>query len=106
MRGTLAGVGMMALVTGSMSLGFAAQTDSTVKDFLATCAETSTHCLTVMMGAELRAQAAHDYCPPSELTQPDDMRVAVIKWLKQRPEMLADDKYVAIRAALKALYCH
>ena len=59
-----------------------------------------------MMGAELRAQAAHDYCAPGELTQPDDMRGAVIKWLKDRPEMLGEDKYVGIRTALKALYCH
>ena len=106
MRGTLAGVGMVTLLVGSMGWGFAAEPDPTVKDFLATCAETSPHCLSVMMGAELRAQSAHDYCPPAELTQPDDMRVAVIKWLKQRPEMLAEDKYVGIRTALKALYCH
>ena len=40
MRRTLAVVGMIALFTGSMSFGFAADPDPTVKHFLTTCAET------------------------------------------------------------------
>jgi hypothetical protein len=119
MRSILAVAGATALFIGFTSFGFAAEPNPTVKSFLATCAKINAldghtphhadsdayvECEDTVTLAV--ASMGNDYCAPPQLTQPEVIRLAVIKWLKHRPRMFAKDEVVAIQAALKALYCH
>jgi hypothetical protein len=109
MRSILAVAGAAILLVGFSSLA-AAQTDVTVKDFLAACSEvkhvkhqkdsdTLINCQNEMMFSEM----APDYCPPSEATA--DTLADTVEWLKRHPEMSSMERDAGIRVALKAMYC-
>ena len=113
MRRILVVAGAAVLLAGFSSFGLAAEPNPTVKNFIATCSKVRhirhqkdsdayVGCTGTMMFAELQP----GYCAPPELTQPDDIRLATIKWLKQRPDMFSMNDTSGILVALKAMYCH
>ena len=104
----------IATVAGFPSFVFASEQKPTVKEFLAACSnvrhiprqkdsDAEIDCLDRMMIPEM----ASGYCPPPDpATQPDDVRLAAINWLKDRPDMFNMDEAAGILVALKAMYCH
>jgi hypothetical protein len=56
--------------------------------------------------AIMRSSLKPGGCAPPKPTGTDDIRVAVVDWLKRHPETYAMDEFAGTATALKALYCH
>jgi hypothetical protein len=118
MRNFIVAIGAIALFMGYASLGSASETLPTVRDFLATCAKVTAadeqhakghvysdafvDCTNVITAGSM----ARDGCAPPLSTTTDDIRLAVVAWLKDRPQMFAMDEIAGAEVALKGLYCH
>jgi len=113
MRSILFAAAATILLAGFPLPGSADETDQTVGEFVATCSNVKSvphqpysdayvNCTNLMMFAEMDP----GYCVPPDSAGPDDVRVAVIGWLKPRPDMSAMKATAGILVALKALYCH
>lgn len=112
MRRILAATIAAVSLVGFSSLGFAAEPNPTVKDFLAACStvrhiphqkdsDDYVQCeIQIVMAA-----MSPDYCAPPANIQHDDIFVATVEWLKQHPDLLTMDETPGILIALKALYC-
>jgi hypothetical protein len=115
MRG-MATVTFAVLTIGLAASASAAEPRRTVKDFLASCAvispedlkavhpgPASVHCQDILSQSESAGRAAHKVCLPGPMTL-NNLRLSVVKWLTDHPQMSDASEETGAYAALESLY--
>ena len=110
MRSILAVAGAIVLSIGFPLFSFASEENPTVEDFLHTCAMASPNTQSSDAYVECENAVTFNFagvpCAPRKSASSEGTRLAVVRWLKHRPQMLSMDQGLGVKAALKALYCH